>query len=264
MAFWQDTAQITPELIARIVEAVDNGTVVQNSSNTFTVAEDGFTVSLTGTFSYEHSVDQHPTTGTVTGMLVSTTDGAELVRADQLNGDVATLDRLLVDPQAVLRYLERGNDTIISNQAAPNGDVDHGYGGDDFIVGGPGNDWFYGDRGDDVLLGQAGDDHLWGGRGKDILNGGSGNDILTGGCGRDTFVVLNGYGHDTIRDFVTGRSPNHDVLQLPLADFATVNDALAAAQQDGLNTVIHLNGNDDVTLLNVDSHALTRANIQLV
>ncbi|OEK01152.1 hypothetical protein BFP97_06350 [Roseivirga sp. 4D4] len=90
------------------------------------------------------------------------------------------------------------------------GDVLHGYGGDDTItdVGG-GNDTFFGDEGDDELYGEdgndtlnggTGDDELFGGADNDTLNGGLGTDLLEGGTGDDEYIFNVGHGQDEIDD----------------------------------------------------------------
>ncbi len=87
---------------------------------------------------------------------------------------------------------ERGNDRL------------YGGVGDDFLKGGIGRDKLYGGAGNDALNGGRGKDILKGGGGNDFLNGGRGKDKLYGGKGNDTFVILPGYGRDTIFDFNKG------------------------------------------------------------
>jgi Ca2+-binding RTX toxin-like protein len=107
-----------------------------------------------------------------------------------------------------------------------NGNLLHGYNGNDKIYGGKFIDSLWGDKGNDTLWGYGGNDFLNGGVGSDILNGGDGNDklnggtgadmlygalgndILVGNSGSDKFVfdaALNGSTNlDTIKDFVRG------------------------------------------------------------
>jgi Ca2+-binding RTX toxin-like protein len=47
-------------------------------------------------------------------------------------------------------------------------------------------------------------DHLNGGTGNNRLNGGDGNNILTGGKGKNTFILHQGQGFDTVKDFKIG------------------------------------------------------------
>lgn len=92
-----------------------------------------------------------------------------------------------------------GNDTFIN--ASPLRVTARGYGGNDYLQGGPGNDLLLGGPGNDVFVGGAGDDTLIGGLGNDRIDGGLGddsivlidaafnNDSATGGLGRDSFWV---------------------------------------------------------------------------
>lgn len=141
------------------------------------------------------------------------------------------------NPEAGIRYILRGDDTVIVNQITAQNDVIHTYGGNDTVLAGPGDDQVYGGSGDDILKGQAGNDQLWGGRGDDVLDGGVGGvgkDILTGGRGDDIFVFLADYGQDTITDFGRG----HDRIQLSLTDFKSFSDVLNASKQVGDDVVI--------------------------
>lgn len=74
--------------------------------------------------------------------------------------------------------------------------------GDDLLLGGTGTDRLAGGFGNDTLDGGEGDDRLEGGDGNDVLSGGAGIDRLTGGLGEDSFVFVDGFGSDQVRDFV--------------------------------------------------------------
>ncbi|MFS0514382.1 DUF4347 domain-containing protein [Nostoc sp. UIC 10607] len=54
---------------------------------------------------------------------------------------------------------------------------------------------------DDLIFGFAGNDVIVGGLGNDRIYGGIGTDNLTGGAGNDIFVLAQGEGRDTIKDF---------------------------------------------------------------
>ncbi|WP_282607709.1 spondin domain-containing protein [Pelagibius sp. Alg239-R121] len=87
--------------------------------------------------------------------------------------------------------------------------------------------------------------------GADILNGGAGNDSLEGGGGRDTFVFQQGTGSDTVLDFDTFVETG-DFIDVSDFNFADGDAVIAAAQQDGDNTVIDLGNGDQITLIGVD------------
>ena len=74
-------------------------------------------------------------------------------------------------------------------------------------------------------------------------------DVLTGGSDADTFVFENGTREDDVTDFEDG------VDQLDVsAFFDDAADAVAAARQDGADTVIELDlgAGDSVRLVGVD------------
>lgn len=119
---------------------------------------------------------------------------------------------------------------------------------DDTLSGNVADNRLVGEKGDDVLRGRGGDDHLV---------GGPGADWMIGGAGADQFIFAAGHGADTIADF----NPSLDTLGLGAYHFATVQDVLALAVQDGANAVIDFGGDAVVTLLNVDVHALGSDNI---
>ncbi|MGC9525110.1 MAG: hypothetical protein ACP5D7_06165 [Limnospira sp.] len=85
-----------------------------------------------------------------------------------------------------------GNDTLSGNLGA------------DQMEGNEGDDWLYGGQGNDTLSGNAGGDRLYGDLGADLLDGGEGADTLTGGEGSDRFILVSGFGVDTITDFSDG------------------------------------------------------------
>ena len=92
-------------------------------------------------------------------------------------------------------------------------------------------------------------DTLDGGAGEDTLDGGGGNDVLTGGSEADTFVFINGTNEDTVTDYEDGI----DRLEVS-AFFDDAADAVAAARQDGADTVIDLDSDagDSVRLTGID------------
>ncbi len=124
------------------------------------------------------------------------------------------------------------------------------------LNGSDGNEEIRGERGNDIINGLAGDDRLRGGKDNDIIDGGDGNDrlrgdagddVLTGGAGRDRFTFDLRGGHDTVKDFTDGE----DRLDFTNFAFASVDDLLAHAVQDGNNVVFTLDGGEIVTLENV-------------
>lgn len=102
----------------------------------------------------------------------------------------------------------------------------------------------------DTITGGVGNDTLNGGQGADILIGGAGNDTLVGGTQGDTFVFAANFGRDVISDFTAG-SGIDDVIQFDQSLFSDFSAVLAAATQDGANTVIAYDAGNTITLSNV-------------
>ncbi|MEP3427619.1 MAG: Ig-like domain-containing protein, partial [Roseibium sp.] len=98
----------------------------------------------------------------------------------------------------------------------------------------------------------------------DTHYGGTGDHVLTGGTGPDIFVFKSGdTGHDTITDFSAGEGLD-DVLQFETALFADVDAVLAAATEDGTNTIITIDADTSVTLENVSVIDLNKDDFQFV
>lgn len=102
--------------------------------------------------------------------------------------------------------LSEGNDYFDSYLVRENGEtgnIIHGRGGNDTIIGNgypdvitgdSGNDWLEGGGGSDILVGGSGTDSLQGGNGDDFIHGGSESDSLYRGLGADT--LYGGTGDD--------------------------------------------------------------------
>ena len=103
--------------------------------------------------------------------------------------------------------------------------------------------------GDDVFDGADGrvNGTIDGGEGSDTITSGDGDNVLTGGSEADTFVFVDGTDEDSVTDFEDGS----DLLDVS-AFFNDAADAVAAARQDGADTVIDLDSNDSVRLVGVD------------
>ncbi|MEM8545648.1 MAG: hypothetical protein AAGF66_16835, partial [Cyanobacteria bacterium P01_H01_bin.119] len=133
-------------------------------------------------------------------------------------------------------------------------------GGDDLIFGGDGRDRIGGKGGNDTIFGEAGDDQIWGDAGDDIIRGGEGNDYLvgdnfSGNRGRDTFVLADGEGTDTIRDFRNGEDLigladklTYAVLKITQGTGTESNDTVITNDETGEKLAI---------LKNVDSSTIT-------
>lgn len=106
----------------------------------------------------------------------------------------------------VALQLTQGNDYFESRLVPENGEtgnIIHGLGGNDTIIGNgyphvitgdSGNDSIEGRGGNDILIGGSGIDSLQGDSGNDFIHGGSDGDSLYGGLGVDT--LYGGTGND--------------------------------------------------------------------
>ncbi|AEV39454.1 outer membrane adhesin like protein [Pseudovibrio sp. FO-BEG1] len=107
---------------------------------------------------------------------------------------------------------------------------------------------YKGSDANDALQGGELADTFSGNGGDDVIDGGAGDDVLTGGEGKDTFVFAAGEtGHDTIKDFAGGEGAS-DVIEFEASVFADFDAVLAAAAQDGANTVISIDEDTSITL----------------
>jgi Ca2+-binding RTX toxin-like protein len=107
-----------------------------------------------------------------------------------------------------------------------------------------------------VIIGNSGANTLTGGDGDDILSGGAGNDTLVGELGADTFNFAPAFGLDTISDFQAGAGLA-DFISLSLGTgFDTYEEIMAAATQEGSNTVITFDASNKITLTGVLATAL--------
>ncbi|SHK05824.1 type I secretion C-terminal target domain (VC_A0849 subclass) [Shimia gijangensis] len=100
----------------------------------------------------------------------------------------------------------------------------------------------------DNISGSAAAETLDGRGGDDVLNGRAGNDMLIGGSGADRFVFAAGDGVDTINDFDFGAGDQIDLVAYGYMSSTDFN----SYSFDGVNTIINLNGLDEVVLQNVD------------
>jgi Ca2+-binding RTX toxin-like protein len=134
----------------------------------------------------------------------------------------------------------------------------YGYGGNDYLVGGPKNDYISGSSGNDTLVGGDGDDKLYGGTHNDYLYGGNGDDFLngygwgineydtlSGGAGKDLFILgdssgvfYKGSGYAVITDF----NWQDDKIQVKgsIKQYSLSFENLAGT--GALDTVIRYNG----------------------
>jgi Ca2+-binding RTX toxin-like protein len=107
------------------------------------------------------------------------------------------------------------------------------------------------------LTGSQFNDTLTGSSGNNVLTGLSGNDKLTGLGGNDTFVFFPGFGNDTVTDFTAGpNSGPHDLMAFDHTIFADFDAVLAASTQVGTSTIITIDAQNTVTLVNMSVGSL--------
>lgn len=170
---------------------------------------------------------------------------------------------------------EDGDDSIVGGadfddiNGNKGGDtIDGGSGGADWLVGGQGDDLItshhsgnllYGNLGNDTLVsgdgldvirGGQGDDSIVGGSGNDFISGDRGNDTESGGAGADIFHSSQDAGVDRVLDFNLAEG---DRVQL---DPGTTYHLT----QVGADTVIDMDGGNQVILVGVQLSSLTGSN----
>ena len=106
-----------------------------------------------------------------------------------------------------------------------------------------------GGGGDDRITGSAFNDLLRGDAGNDTIVGGDGNDTLYGGAGADLFVFTSGGSADKIVDFDAFQG---DLIGLAEGQTYTIHAS-------GGNTVITYGGTDTITLIGIQSDAISSA-----
>ncbi len=104
------------------------------------------------------------------------------------------------------------------------------------------------------LEGLAGDDTLIGGSAGDIIIGGTGRDDMRGNGGSDRFVLANGSGTDTIRDF----TPGTDLIDVSgVSGVTTFSQVLAGARERAGITTINLPNGVSIKLVGVSIASLS-------
>lgn len=156
---------------------------------------------------------------------------------------------------------ENGSDRLFSGDGS---DALSGGGGSDSLYGGTGGDHLEGDAGSDRLEGGSGNDILQGGTGNDTLTGDSGNDHLYGGSGYDKFVVLRGTGQDVIHDFSNPGRLSGDTIQISADIHATKAQILGSIEYQNGNAIIHLDGDNAITVTGIASGALTESDFAIL
>lgn len=115
-----------------------------------------------------------------------------------------------------------------------------------------------GGRASDSLYGTAAVNTIWGGEGGDYIDGRGGNDVIYGGTGDDAFVLGPDSGMDRIRDFTAGGTEDRLIIAWD-SRFDTFAEVMAAATQQGSDTVITLSAGIGVVLEGVLKANLTPA-----
>ncbi|KZK94603.1 Poly(beta-D-mannuronate) C5 epimerase 2 [Pseudovibrio sp. W74] len=100
--------------------------------------------------------------------------------------------------------------------------------------------------------------------GTDTIAGTQNDDLLVGGEGSDTFTFTNQtFGYDQIMDFEAGAFSD-DVIRFDRDIFSDFDAVIAAASDDGTDTVITLDDDNSVTLKGVLKSDLHQDDFQLV
>ncbi len=169
------------------------------------------------------------------GTIESEDDGIDIDNVSEFNGQIVNNGTVTGDSEGDGSGLAFDGDNAqvdltVENNGLFNGDV----------LLSAGNDVF--DGADGRVTGT-----IDGGEGSDTITSGDGDNVLTGGSEADTFVFVDGTDNDSVTDFEDGS----DLLDVS-AFFDDAADAVAAARQDGEDTVIDLDNNDSVRLVGVD------------
>ncbi len=163
------------------------------------------------------------------------------------------------DPDGVLQNGIGGNDYIYAGNgddlvyAQSGNDYVTGDLGNDTIYGGNGIDQLFGGEGDDLIDGCAQDDYIEGGEGDDILSGGYGSDVIYGGNGDDTIEAAGIHctvDSDDVYDYIIAGDGNDNVtgsfgdLYVELGN----GDDILDLGSRGNNIIYGGDGNDEISM----------------
>ncbi|WP_150113254.1 beta strand repeat-containing protein [Methylobacter tundripaludum] len=202
-----------------VIENLNEGTDLVQSSITYTLTDNVENLTLTGTASING-------TGNVLDNIILGNSGNNTLTGlegnDMLNGG-AGVDTMLGGVGDDTYVVDNAGDIVIENLGEGIDNVQAGisYTLTDNVenltlsgtasINGTGNaldNVIVGNAGNNVLSGLAGNDSLTGNAGNDTLDGGSGVDSMAGGAGNDTYVV------DNVGDIVTeGLNAGTDLVQ---------------------------------------------------
>lgn len=222
--------------------------------------------SIYGGIGFDLATYQNSTLGVTVDLKTGTGTGGEaagdtLVDIEHLNGsrhnDVLSGNwkaNILFGMNGADRLEGRnGHDTLVGGNG--NDTLDGGTGNDELRDDGGGTDHLIGGDGNDTLLGGSETDVLFGGKGSDTLLGALGDDAMTGGGDGDTFRFW--FDDRNGQDIVSDYRPGLDKLDLSASDtLTTFALAMAAAVQQGADTVITLSAGNTIRLVGVDLTAL--------
>ena len=168
------------------------------------------------------------------------TIGGQLINNGTITGSITE-----PGPSATAIFVQNDAGFNVINNGLLEGDV----------VLGIGNDIFTGNDGvvTGTIFGNRGDDTIIAGSNGASIEGGQGNDISFGGAGNDVFIFRENSGADSIGGFIDGQD-QLDVSAL----FDDAEEAIAAASQTALGTVIDLGGDttNTVTLFGINVEQL--------
>ncbi len=112
----------------------------------------------------------------------------------------------------------------------------------------------------DALYGNNARNVIWGGAGGDYIDGAGGDDVLIGGSGDEAYLVGLDSGSDRIRDFLAGGNEDRLIMDFG-AQYATFDQVMAVARQNGANTVFDFAPGLVLTLEGVTRENLTATDI---
>jgi Ca2+-binding RTX toxin-like protein len=132
-----------------------------------------------------------------------------------------------------------------------------GSGSDDNITGDAGANSLSGWFGNDTLKGEGGNDTLNGEDGDDTITGGAGDDFMQGGTGADKFVFGPGSGADNVFDFNFADGDRIDLTAYGYNSLSAISNAGGSISVIGADTIINLNGSDQIRLTGFDITTLS-------
>ena len=152
-----------------------------------------------------------------------------------------------------------GQDALLAVVGGGTATLTGGSGGTDILLADVAN------GGPTTLNAGSGNDYLYGGAGNNTFVDNTGSNYMQGGTGANTFTFADAHsGHDIIGNFHIGTDVLNIAANLNGNGIITALELIASATVGNGNTVLHLSGNDDITMIGITNPSSLLASIAIL